>query len=257
MSSPDPSPLDPTPSQGISLEQLTQAFAEAMGGSVFSPNAEEDGTNAVVGASSEQADRSAASSETSSAPDAEADFDVDATVESDACPIEPRTIFEAMLFVGNEDNRPLSAEKAAELMRDVSPDEIPALVDELNAFYQSENAPYRVIKEGDGFRLVLREEFAHIGQRFYGRIQEARLSQAAIDVLAVVAYKQPIGGEQIGKLRGKPSSHLLSQLARRGLIRIDREASTPRNPQFRTTDRFLKVFNLESLGDLPLGEDPP
>ncbi|NLF07030.1 MAG: SMC-Scp complex subunit ScpB, partial [Pirellulaceae bacterium] len=87
----------------------------------------------------------------------------------------------------------------------------------------------------------------------------ARLSQAAIDVLALVAYEQPITGEKIQQLRGKPSRHVLAHLVRRGLLRIERPEPKRRTAYYRTTDRFLRVFNLESLDDLPQSADdgPP
>ena len=72
----------------------------------------------------------------------------------DACPINPRTILEAMLFVGNRDNEPLSPRRAAELMRDVEADEIPSLVAELNRRYDGDGLPYHIVGEGDGYRLA-------------------------------------------------------------------------------------------------------
>jgi segregation and condensation protein B len=164
-----------------------------------------------------------------------------------------------MLFVGNRENRPLSAARAADLMRDVEPDEIPALVDELNRSYESRGAACRIASEGDGYRLVLCRELHGLRDRLYGRLREAKLSQAAIDVLALVAYRQPLTGEKITHLRGRPSSHVLAHLVRRGLLRIERPETKPRMPHYYTTDRFLQLFNLGSLADLPRSEDtgPP
>ena len=177
--------------------------------------------------------------------------------QEDTCPVSPSTILEAMLFVGNHENKPLTAIKVAELMRDVSADEIPTLVDELNRRYDIDNCPYHIIGEGDGYRLTLRKNHSAIRNKFYGRIREARLSQAAIDVLAIVAYRQPLTGEYINRLRGKPSTHILTQLVRRGLLKINRPESKPRTPRYLTTDRFLRLFNLQSLDDLPRSEETP
>jgi segregation and condensation protein B len=250
-------PVDPQP-QGISLDELAQAFAQVMGPQPRRP-AESPGPpqhaeqpdalgNDVAGAVAEAGGGSR--SESSSREPA---------VEDDSCPINPRTIFEAMLFVGDRDNRPLSPRRVAELLRDVEADEVPALVDELNRRYDAAGTPYRIVGEGDGYRLTLRPEFHPLRNRFYGRIREARLSQAAIDVLALVAYQQPIVGEAVGRQRGKPSSHILAHLVRRGLLRIERPDSKRRTPHYCTTDRFLKLFNLDSLDDLPRSEDagPP
>ena len=134
-----------------------------------------------------------------------------------------------------------------------------SLVDELNRSYETRGAPYRIVGEGDGYRLTLGRELHALRDRFYGRLREARLSQAAIDVLAMVAYQQPLTGEKISQLRGRPSNHVLAHLVRRGLLRIERPETKPRTPHYCTTDRFLQLFNLQSLDDLPRGEDagPP
>jgi segregation and condensation protein B len=248
--SPDP-PFEPQP-QGISLDELAEAFAQVMG---TEPRRVEE-TPAPDAAPSADAVLPAKS------PAAEQSIEPASTVpaaEEDSCPVNPRTILEAMLFVGDRDNQPLTPARAAELMRDVAADEIPALVDELNRCYDADGAPYRVVGVGNGYRLALRDEHHPLRNRFYGRIREARLSQAAIDVLSLVAYQQPITGEKIGRLRGRPSSHVLAHLVRRGLLRIERPESGRRTPHYHTTDRFLRLFHLESLGDLPRSEDsgPP
>jgi segregation and condensation protein B len=235
--------------QGISLDELAEAFAQVMG--VEPRRAAESPAASGGGPASVVADGSVAPSVETSPPEPAA--------ADDPCPISPRTILEAMLFVGNRENRPLTPARAAELMRDVAADEIPGLVDELNNRYTAHGAPYQIVGEGDGYRLGLCGEFHPLRNRFYGRIREARLSQAAIDVLAVVAYQQPITGEKIGRLRGKPSSHVLAHLVRRGLLRIERPEPKRRTPHYYTTDRFLRLFNLQSLDDLPRSEEagPP
>jgi segregation and condensation protein B len=140
-------------------------------------------------------------------------------------------------------------------MRGVTAEEIPDLVDQLNRRYAAGGYPYHVASEGAGYRLTLRREFWAIRNRFYGRIREARLSQAAIDVLAIVAYRQPIAAEQVNQHRGRPSSQLLTQLVHRRLLRIERSLGKPRVARYATTDRFLEVFGLESLNDLPRSDD--
>jgi segregation and condensation protein B len=249
MTTPTPEPPFEQQPQGISLDELAEAFAQVMGVEPRrAPETQTAAAEATAEAATESTPESAAEPPSPTAEEAE-----------DACPISPRTILEAMLFVGNRDSRPLAAVRAAELMRDVSPDDIPAIVDELNEGYASRGAAYRIVGEGDGYRLGLCPEFHPVRNRFYGRIREARLSQAAIDVLALVAYQQPVTSETIGKLRGKPSSHILAHLVRRGLLRIERPEAKPRTPHYRTTERFLQLFNLSSLDDLPRSEDagPP
>jgi segregation and condensation protein B len=258
--SPTPDPPFESQPQGISLDELAEAFAQVMG---VEPRRPAESKAAGAGAAADDPDDSP---ETRSALDAGAPSALTAETpapqpaeQEDLCPISPPAIFEAMLFVGNRENRPLTPARAAELMRDVGPDEVPSLVDELNGRYAARGAPYEILGEGDGYRLALREEFRSLRDRFYGRIREARLSQAAIDVLALAAYQQPITADKIGRLRGKPSNHVLAHLVHRGLLRIERPDPKKRTPHYRTTERFLKLFGLETLDDLPRSEDagPP
>jgi segregation and condensation protein B len=172
-----------------------------------------------------------------------------------ACEISPRTILEAMLFVGHPENQSLTSEKVASLMRGVRAQEIDELVVELNRSYDEEGCPYRIESVGAGYRLVLRDEFHSLRDVFYGRVKAAKLSQAAVDVLAIVAYKQPLTREEVDAMRGRPSGSLLAQLVRRQLLRLERPHDKPRTPRFCTTDRFLQLFGLESLRDLPSTPD--
>jgi segregation and condensation protein B len=229
--------------QGVSLDELAQAFAEVMG----SAPRPQRGPEAAAAEAAEQA------AEPAAAP-GEAAVETPPP-EDDASPPSPRSILEAMLFVGNRDGRPLSAARAAELMRGVEAAEVGDLVDQLNQRYAAGGCPYQIVQEADGYRLTLRKDFHSLRDRFYGRIREARLSQAAIDVLAVVAYQQPLTAEQVSGLRGKPSGHILSQLVHRGLLRIERQATQRHAAQYFTTDRFLHLFALESLTDLPQSEE--
>jgi segregation and condensation protein B len=245
---PDRQSESPQP-EGISLNELSEAFAQAMG-------VETEAAAEPPGSSAEPAaDRPVpVSEEHSPQQPTEPELETSAD-ENDPCEISPRTILEAMLFVGNREGRPLAARRAAELMRGVEPEEIAGLVDELNRRYAANGCPYMVASDGAAYRLVLRKAFHPLRNRFYGRIRQARLSQAAIDVLAIVAYQQPLTGDQVSRLRAKPSSHVLAQLVRRGLLRIERKEGKQRTAQYFTTDRFLKLFGLEGLEDLPQSEE--
>ena len=169
--------------------------------------------------------------------------------------LSPRMIVEGMLFVGNADGRPLSSREMAACIRDVSPREVETLIDELNEIYASTDTAYRITSEGKGFRFVLDTEFDAVRQRFNGRVREAKLTPTAIEVLSVVAYRQPINAEDVTKLRGGQSYKLLNQLVRRGLLRLERPESSPRKPIYHTTDRFNTLFRIGSPQDLPSSED--
>jgi len=136
-------------------------------------------------------------------------------------------------------------------MRDVSPKEVKALVEELNESYQREGAAYRIVLQDKAYRMELASEFESVRERFYGEVRTARLSQPAIDVLSIVAYHQPISREQVDKIRIRKSGSLLTQLLRRQLLDIRTTDTSPPKRQYVTTEKFLNMFGLEGLEDLP------
>ena len=212
---------------GISLDELTEAFKEML----------------VTRKPSEAKDKDALALSS-----AGADEDVTDQVPS-------RSVLEAMLFVGRPDNKPLTREKAATAMRGLETTDIDRLVQQLNNVYVEDGTPYEIVNVDHGYRLVLRQSFHLVRDKFYGRARQFKLSQAAIEVLAIVAYQQPVTAEQISKIRGTFSSSILTQLVRRQLLSIQRPADKPRTPLYQTTERFLRIFNLEKLSDLPQSED--
>ena len=169
--------------------------------------------------------------------------------------VTPRGILEAMLFVGSPDNRPLTSRQIAALMRGFSPREIDDLIVELNAHYHARGCPYEIASQGSGYVMQLRRTHEALRDRFLGRVRDAKLSQQAIDVLAIVAYRQPLEREEIEKVRGKPCGGVLSQLIRRQLLRIEQTSGRPRRTRYFTTDRFLEVMGLDSLSELPQSQD--
>ena len=225
-------PDQPADDQGISLEELSESFAQLIG---------EDKTPRAVDADSDR--------------DSATDDSDETELSLDECPTTPKTILEAMLFVGHPSNEPLTSRMAAGVIRGVSPAEVDELIKELNADYEAAAAPYRVISAGAGYRLTLLPKFEGLRERFYGRIRQARLSQSAIDILALVAYNQPISKQRVNELRQKSSGAILTQLVRRQLLEIERVDAKPRQTLYRTTPRFLKLFGIESLDDLPRSQE--
>lgn len=225
--------------EGLSLEKLSAAFAAAMGGDepyAVSTDEEETVEPSEAEESSEDAVARVLATEE----------------EPDDCELSPRTILEAMLFVGSPDNSPLSADRAAARMRGVAIDEIADLVEELNQAYREEGCPYEIVSSGGGFRMTLREDLSRLREKFYGKVREAKLSQPAVDVLALVAYNQNVTREEVDKMRGKPSGPLLNQLVRRELLQLQRTGKgKEKQKTYSTTDRFLEMFRLSSLDDLP------
>lgn len=175
--------------------------------------------------------------------------------KGDPCPLSPRSIIEAVLFVGHPNGSAFSSEELARSMRDVSPAEVDVVVSELNRNYEIDGSPYQIITSGTGYRLALREEFLRLGHKLHGKVREAKLSPQSLEVLAVVAYRQPVTAAEIDALRKAKSGAALAQLVRRGLVQVQRTAESPLSSHYRTTDRFLRLFGLASLSQLPQVED--
>ena len=165
----------------------------------------------------------------------------------------PRQILEACLFVGGD---ALTAKKLSGVLRgEFTIEYIERELDELNTLYTSEGRPYEIRLGDGGYRLRLRDDFERIRNKAYGLgPKEVRLSQEALEVLAVVAYHQPISATAIEEL-GKPGSGaVLRQLLRRELIAVERKPDEPRDVAYLTTTRFLSLFGIRSLDELPRHE---
>jgi segregation and condensation protein B len=228
-----------TNDSGFSLDQLSAAFADMLASG-------EDPYEKAPAAGSHDADEGHGQP-------LQLDVVGDTNPQDANCEICPKTILEALLFVGSPDNRPLSSDEVAGLMRGVRASEIDDLVRELNADYTARHCPYEIAAEGAGYRLALRGEFHRVRERFYGKLRQARLSQAAIEVLATVAYHEPLTADEVNRLRATPSGPILAQLVRRELLRLERVRKAP--GRYHTTPRFLELFGLDSLADLPRSQD--
>lgn len=175
----------------------------------------------------------------------------DAPPAGDPTAVTPEGIVEALLFVGRPDDAPLSADEIAELIRDVSPEEVDRIVERLDGAYREEGAACRVQRSAGGYRLALAEGLERVGDRLRGRVRATRLSQTALETLAVVAYRQPIAAGQIDELRGQRCATTLRMLTRNGLVARQPATESQSEPRFVTTDRFLRTFDLATVEQLP------
>jgi segregation and condensation protein B len=173
-------------------------------------------------------------------------------LESHAPPPLAR-IVEALLFVGGA---PLTAHRAEEIVRGLTADQFTQALDALSLEYRQQGRPYTVEQQGPGFVLTLKPRFRSVVAKIYGTAREARLSTVAVEVLALVAYRQPVAKQEIDNFRGAESGALLRQLVRRGLVAVVQRAdAASREVAYGTTARFLEVFGLSSLEDLPRTQD--
>ena len=112
-------------------------------------------------------------------------------------------------------------------MRGLTPALFAQVLEGLNRDYRRQGRPYRIQPRDQGYELALRPRFRVVMERLYGSVREARLSPAALDVLALVAYRQPVGKNEIDSLRGGESGAALRQLVRLGLAAVQRGDAGP------------------------------
>lgn len=161
-------------------------------------------------------------------------------------------IVEAMLFIGGI---PLSVPRACETVRGLTAEQLRETVALLNHDYRLEGRPYRIQVRDEGYEMVLRPAFRSVRDRLFGTQREARLSQPALDTLALVAYRQPVTRSEVDSLRGADTLVQLRQLVRLGLLVVQRAEAPGQDVTYSTTTRFLRMFGLRSLDDLPRSQD--
>ena len=157
-------------------------------------------------------------------------------------------IIESLLFASSE---PLS-QAILNKVFDSSPPSLKESVERLNEFYSLHDRPYKIKAIAGGFQLVTNAEFdAWIG-RLLGKSNKLILSAAALDTIAIIAYKQPIGKYDVEAIRGVDSSGVLKTLLSRNLIMIKGRGEGPGRPLlYSTTKLFLEKFGINRLTDMP------
>ncbi len=159
-----------------------------------------------------------------------------------------RATVEAMLFAGGD---PVSCERMAGVLG-VSLDNIDGVCSELNEFYEETGSALRVVKLGRQYQLATRDQYAPIIRTLLDLKKDAPLSNAAMEVLAVIAYNEPVTKNFVERVRGVDCSGVVNTLLARGLIEERGRLDLPGRPmQYATSPNFMRCFGLESMGELP------
>jgi segregation and condensation protein B len=168
--------------------------------------------------------------------------------------VTARQVIEAAIFVGGE---PLTSKKLCYMLKgDYDLDAVERAIEDLNLQYSDEARPYEFRLGEGGYRMVLREEFERIRNRVFGiGPREVKLSQDVLEVLALVAYRQPITSEEIEELGKEKPTPLLRQLLRRELISLERDIENRKRVTYSTSKRFLSLFGIGSLNELPQADE--
>jgi segregation and condensation protein B len=165
-------------------------------------------------------------------------------------PLESR--IEALLMSAD---RPMTEARLASLLGVTGKGSAAAIrdaVDSLNAQYDQGGRCFRIEKLAGGYQALTRQEFAPLVSQFHREREDSRLSNAALETLAIVAYRQPILRAQIEAIRGVAAGEVLRGLLERRLVKIVGRAEELGRPMlYGTTGEFLRVFGLAGLDDLP------
>jgi len=158
-----------------------------------------------------------------------------------------RMSLEAVLLVADE---PVPAEVLADVTRHPVA-EVSAALRELAAAYTAERRGFDLREVAGGWRLYTSDECAEVVERFVGDSQEIRLTQAALETLAVVAYRQPVSRARVSAVRGVNCDGVMRTLLLRGLVEEAGTEGETGATLFRTTGYFLERLGLAQLSDLP------
>jgi segregation and condensation protein B len=159
-------------------------------------------------------------------------------------------IIEALLIATDT---PLSLKKLIEITQ-LSEDEIKKCIDELNQEYCISNRSFEIKEIAGGYQIYTLPEFALWVGALHDR--KSKLSKAALETAAIIAYHQPITRPEVEKIRGVDSSWVLDTLLQKGLIKTVGRLPVPGRPiKYATTKEFLRYFGIKDLSDLPQEED--
>ena len=164
---------------------------------------------------------------------------------------------EALLFASPE---PISVARLCELLspEGATPEEIKKALAELDEQYKSTGRAFRIIPVAEGYRIMTRDDMAPVIERLNPPRRSKGITDASMETLAVVAYRQPISRAQIETVRGVNSEAALRNLLEKGMLAPTGRSEEPGRPLlYGTTPEFLKYFNLASLDDLPKERDFP
>jgi segregation and condensation protein B len=161
---------------------------------------------------------------------------------------EQRRIIEALILASPE---PITLARLVQIVPDLSSGDAKDRINELNTEYAEQDRSFEIWEVAGGFQIRTRAEFSGYLQQLR-RERPLRLSKAALETLAVVAYKQPVTRAEVEAVRGVDSGAVVKSLLERRLVRIVGHREVPGRPLlYGTSRRFLEIFGLESIKQLP------
>ena len=164
-------------------------------------------------------------------------------------------IVEALLFASDA---PLSAPDIARIDERLDEDTVEAVIQELRGEYEESERSFQIYEVAGGYQLLTRPDFATYLERYETVPQPAKLSAPALETLAIISYRQPIGRAEVEEIRGVGSSSALKTLIDRGIVDVvGRGEGLGRPLLYGTSNKFLEHFGFRSLEDLPRPDELP
>jgi segregation and condensation protein B len=163
---------------------------------------------------------------------------------------ELKYVIEALLFASE---RPLTADQIKQAFEeDLSAEDVSSSLEALKTEYESQQRGFRLFEIAGGYQLVTDPRFAPYLKKFYQEREKKRLSQASLETLSVIAYRQPVTRADIEFIRGVNVDGALKTLLEKGLVKIVGRKEVPGRPMlYGTTKEFLDHFGLKSVKELP------
>ncbi len=156
---------------------------------------------------------------------------------------------ECIVFISD---KPVTVDNLMQVFPDKKKSELKKLLAELSEMWDGMARGFKLVEVAGGFQFRTDPEYADDLANYNKKVRKFRLSKAALEVLAIAAYKQPVTRTEIDQIRGVDSSGVVSLLLDRRLLHIKGRKEVIGRPfLYGTTDEFLEVFNLKSLNDLP------
>jgi segregation and condensation protein B len=162
------------------------------------------------------------------------------------------SVVEAVLFASDE---PLSAERLANIV-EMSVRQVRQHIESLNNKYQTNGSAFRIEQIAGGYQMLTLSPYNYWLEKLLRARSDSKLSPAALETLAIISYKQPVMRADIESIRGVAAGDLIRSLMYKGLVKIVGRAEVLGRPMlYGTTKKFLEIFGLNSLKDLPKVEE--
>jgi segregation and condensation protein B len=162
---------------------------------------------------------------------------------------EIKKIVEALIFASDT---PITENRIKNVVMELDSAQINDIVNELNSEYEQNEHAFKIAQLAGGFQFVTRSEYAQYIKQYYKGRTKSRLSRAALETLAIIAFKQPISRPEIDSIRGVNSDGVVKNLLERNLICITgRSEQIGRALLYSTTPEFLQYFGVNDIADLP------